>query len=286
MPYRDLIKASPLDLASSRQLRLLDARVARVTSHGHLIGLNGLIGGRRRDEMMIDVAPVLTMESAGMERAGTRAGATETGLRATVAMPLIVAGKTHTRVEESGIETIAADTTIAIEVATDPRTTMTVAKMRERAAAQDMRTRTAALATVGEATIGVTTMIDGVATRMHRGEMTEIDRTGRRHRSEAATIAEPSEPVATVGTVDEVGSWTVRMLLVGEMTEACEKIPRGGLERGTLEMSVRGMTEIQFQSDVEHTDRRVHPEPKTVDKEELHAHLEELQPNAAQPTFE
>ena len=43
------------------------------------------------------------------------------------AMPLIVAGKTHTRVEESGIETIAADTTIAIEVATDPRTTMTVA---------------------------------------------------------------------------------------------------------------------------------------------------------------
>lgn len=61
MPSRDLIKASPLDLASSRQLRLLDARVARATSHEHLIGLSGLIGGRRRDEMMIDVAPVLTM---------------------------------------------------------------------------------------------------------------------------------------------------------------------------------------------------------------------------------
>ena len=27
---------------------------------------------------------------------------------------------------------------------------------------------------------------------------------------------------------------------------------------------------------------KVHPEPKTVDKEELHAHLEELQPSGAQ----
>mmetsp|Transcript_118405 Transcript_118405/g.281057 ORF Transcript_118405/g.281057 Transcript_118405/m.281057 type:complete len:219 (-) Transcript_118405:323-979(-) len=218
-----------------------------------------------------------------MGRAETRAGATGTGLPATVAMLLIVAGKIHTRAEERGTETTVADTTIAIEVATDLRTTMTAAKIRERAEAQDIRTRSAALARVAEATIGVTTMTGGVDTRIHLGETTETDPTGRHHRSEAATIAESSEPVATVGTVDEADSLTVQMLLVGEMTEACGKIPRGGLERGTLEMSVRGMTEIQFQSDVEHTDRRVHPEPTTVD--ELHVHLEELQPNA-EPTFE
>ena len=39
----------------------------------------------RVDDVELQWLQVLTMESAGMERAGTRAGATETGLRATVA---------------------------------------------------------------------------------------------------------------------------------------------------------------------------------------------------------